>query len=103
MSLPSCLGKLIGVNNFVGVFYNCKALKEIVIPEHVNEIGDYAFYNCGSLGRVYCHAMTPPRITAIFNKSSVVVYVPAKALEAYKASFSWGEYNIQPMPEQNEN
>ncbi len=86
-----------------GVFYNCKALKEIVIPEHVNEIGDYAFYNCDSLGRVYCHAMTPPRITAIFNKSSVVVYVPAKALEAYKASFSWGEYNIQPMPEQNEN
>ena len=80
-----------------GVFYNCKALEEITIPAGVTEIGDYAFYRCDSLHSVYCHAMTPPRITAIFNTANVTVYVPKEALSAYKKDFYWGSYNLEPM------
>ena len=80
-----------------GVFYNCTALEEITIPAGVEEIGDYAFYECDSLRAVYCHATTPPRITAIFDSPNVTVYVPAEAVEAYKKDFNWREYNLQPM------
>lgn len=81
-----------------GVFYNCTSLEEITIPAGVKEIGDYAFYECKNLHSVYCKAMTPPRITAIFNAPGVTVYVPASAVDAYKKDFNWRDYDIQPMP-----
>lgn len=81
-----------------GVFYNCTSLKEITIPATVKEIGDYAFYECKNLHSVYCKAMTPPRITAIFNTTGVTVYVPASAVDAYRKDLNWRDYEIQPMP-----
>lgn len=81
-----------------GVFYDCTSLEEITIPAGVKEIGDYAFYECKNLHSVYCKAMTPPRITAIFNTPGVTVYVSASAVGAYRKDFNWGDYEIQPMP-----
>lgn len=39
--------KLESVGNFA--FYNCTALKSVVIPNNVQKIGEKAFYNCNSL------------------------------------------------------
>lgn len=86
-----------------GVFYNCETLEEITISAGVQEIGDYAFYECDNLQRVYCHATVPPRITAIFNNPSVVVYVQAEALEAYMKDYYWSGYHIRPMQPEMEN
>ena len=38
-----------------GAFNDCASLSQIVIPNGVSKIGDYAFYGCGSLGKIdYC-------------------------------------------------
>ena len=80
-----------------GVFYNCTALEEVVLPSQVQEVGDYAFFYCNSLRALYCLAPVPPRITCI-SERCLTVYVPAEYLDAYKADFNWGVYNICPIP-----
>lgn len=32
-----------------GFFYRCKSLHRVVLPSTIEEIGDFAFYNCGAL------------------------------------------------------
>ena len=34
------------------IFRDCKSLKEIVIPEFLDEIPDYSFYRCTSLTKI---------------------------------------------------
>lgn len=36
------------------MFHNCQALKQIVLPEKVRVIGDYAFYGCPHLRHIIC-------------------------------------------------
>ena len=57
-----------------------------------------AFFYCNSLRALYCLASVPPRITGI-SERCITVYVPAEYLDAYKADFNWGVYNICPIPE----
>ena len=42
-----------GVTSMVGSFGDCTALESIYIPHTVNTIGEYCFYNAGSLTDVY--------------------------------------------------
>lgn len=81
-----------------GVFYNCTTLEELVLPSQVQEVGDYAFFKCDSLRALYCLAPVPPRITGV-SERCLTIYVPAEYLDAYKADFNWGVYNICPIPE----
>lgn len=81
-----------------GVFYNCTTLRELVIPSQVQEVGDYAFFKCDSLQALYCLAPVPPRITGI-SERCLTIYVPTEYLDAYKADYNWGVYNICPIPE----
>ena len=41
-------------------FHNCSGLTSVTIPNSVTLIGSYAFYQCSSLTSVYCKPTTPP-------------------------------------------
>lgn len=75
-----------------GAFHNCAALTSIDIPAGVTEMRTNAFNGCTALTKITCRATTPPTIEAsTFNKvpDTCPIYVPAEAVDAYKAAANW--------------
>ena len=76
-------------------FYMSK-LTSVTIPDSVETIGQYAFYDCTSLTSVYCKATTPPELgTNVFsgNASDRKIYVPTESVDTYKAATGWSNYS----------
>ena len=80
-------------------FHNCSSLTSVTIPTSVTSIGDEAFYWCTSLTSVTCEAITPPTIREnafAWISYSIPVYVPCGTVSAYNAAGGWSSfYNIQ--------
>ena len=84
-------------------FENCQSLTSIEIPNSVTSIGNYAFRYCSSLTSVTVKAITPPILGSnifINTPSSLVIYVPAESVDAYKAYGGWSNFadKIQAIP-----
>lgn len=84
-------------------FYYCENLESITIPNSVTNINYYAFQRCGRLTSVTVKATTPPTLGSnVFSgtPSSLVIYVPAESVDAYKAASGWSNYadKIQAIP-----
>lgn len=86
-------------------FSGCSKLETIDIGANITQIGGYVFTNNTSLKSFTCLATTPPACgTKIFGStpsSSLVIYVPAESVDAYKAATNWKTYadRIQAIPE----
>ena len=80
-------------------FYYCSSLTSVTIPNSVTSIGEGAFSSCDSLTSITCEAETPPTVgqNAFYGVSkSIPVYVPCGCVKAYKAASSWKDFtNIQ--------
>ena len=80
-------------------YINDQEIKDLVIPNSVDSIHDYAFNRCSSLTSVTCEAETPPTVGQYaFDgvSKSIPVYVPCGCVEAYKAASGWKDFtNIQ--------
>ena len=83
-------------------FSLCSSLTSIEIPNSVTSIGNGAFYRCYALTSVICYAEELPTLggTIFAYTPTVTLYVPASALEAYKAAEQWKEFRtILPIDE----
>ena len=73
-------------------FSGCSALQSVTLPEGLQTIGDYAFYNC-PLTDITCNAVTPPAISfSTFDENTdatATLHVPAEAWAAYQAATYW--------------
>ena len=68
------------------------SLISVTIPNSVDSIGVYAFYNCTSIGRIDLQSVTPPIISSnSFQNvnSAIPVYIPCGSLSNYSNS-NWG-------------
>ncbi len=106
-------------------FCGCSSLKSITIPNNITAIGEQAFYKCDSLisavignsvttigewafgeklnlTEITCLSQIPPTIqsTTFYGiNRTILIYVPAESIEAYKAAEYWSEFtNIQAIP-----
>lgn len=73
----------------------CGNLQAVTIPESVESIGSYAFYNCVKLRSVTFKGTTPPELgeNAFLDVGmSCRIYVPASAVSAYKSAPGWKAY-----------
>lgn len=77
-------------------FRYCSSLTSITIPNSVRGIGSNAFANCSKLEEVYCYAeKVPSTETDAFQDSYpnyATLYVPASAINDYKATAPWSEF-----------
>lgn len=80
------------------VFLNCTALTDILIPEQISSIACDAFKGYKALKVIVLLNTTPPTpgCEEPFGRE-IVVRVPAKAFDIYKASTDWGQYNLQSL------
>ncbi len=85
-------------------FYYCRSLTSVTIPSSVTSIGNNAFFGCNGLISVTCEATAPPTLggTSVFSNvdKSIPVYVPGESVDLYKAADRWKEFtNILPTEE----
>lgn len=83
-------------------FNGCTGLTSVTIHENVTSIGNNAFAQCGPI-TVTCLATTPPTLGSnVFsnNYGAFVIYVPAESVDTYKAASGWSNYSsyIQAIP-----
>ena len=78
------------------VFNYCSSLISIAIPSSVTSIGYGVFSGCEFLERIECHSLIPPVINEfIFENVTYyrgLLYVPAEAVDAYKAAEGWKNF-----------
>ena len=69
-------------------------MASIEIPSSVTYIDTFAFQNCASLTSVTLMSNEPPTLddTAFYISPLEAIYVPASALDAYKAHDDWAQY-----------
>ena len=68
---------------------------QLIIPNGVTTIEDYAFYQCSSLTSITVNATTPPTLggeNCFDNTNNCQIYVPAGSVNAYKTATNWSEY-----------
>ena len=88
------------------MFYGCKNLTSIEIPNGVVSIGENAFTFCTGLHDIYCYAEHVPEIdNAAFvsvNLENAILHVPASALDAYTTTAPWSNFsNIVALTEED--
>lgn len=94
-------------------FESCQNLKSLFLGSNVNSVGIYNFDKVGKLDSIVSYSLVPPSVDERtfkdylhFNYTDSIyehttLYVPAEALEAYKAHEVWKKFfNIKALDEQ---
>ena len=81
------------------LFFQCKSLRSVTIPASVTNIGLTPFVKCPSLTEITCLATTPPTLHMMaflqLAQADITLYVPEEAVESYKATPVWKDFNVQ--------
>jgi hypothetical protein len=72
-----------------GAFMECSSLAQVTIPANVTGIGGEAFSECSALAVITFLGTTPPELGTDAIPATVEhIYVPADAVDAYKAAYA---------------
>lgn len=94
--------RVTGVTEIPSYAFDYTNIESIYIPAAIEKIGDYAFYDCGSLSSLTSYAMTPPALGYnVFANvpEGLVVYVPAASIALYQEAEGWSKFTLLPIQE----
>ena len=80
--------------------YGWTGITSVTIPNSVTNIGSGNFAGCPNLTRIEIRATTPPSLgnNTFVKKLDIPLYVPAGSVEAYKTTSPWSSFsNILPL------
>ena len=86
-------GKLENVGDYA--FYECKSLARVTLPATMLSVGEHAFGECQGLSEVTCLATTPPAYGHhAFGRISgeAVLLVPEESVERYRNADGWKDF-----------
>jgi len=85
----------------MALFFQCTSLRSVTIPAGVTLIDTTPFIACPNLKEITCLATTPPTLDAsafyLMTQGDITLYVPEEAVETYKATPTWKDFNVQPV------
>ncbi len=77
-------------------------ITSVTIPNSVTSIGNGAFSNCSQIKSVSCACVSPPSVGSDAFKSiskSILIYVPLESIAAYQVANGWKDFtNIRALP-----
>ncbi len=77
-------------------FSGCRGLTSVTIPNSVTTIGSETFSGCSSIADIYTYAITPPSAGTYTFFSGVshhcYIHVPAGTIRAYQMAPGWDEF-----------
>ena len=83
------------------LLFKCTSLRSVTIPAGVNNIEITPFLSCPNLTEITCLATTPPTLHMMaflqMAQADITLYVPEEAVETYKATAKWQDFNVQPV------
>ena len=83
------------------LLFKCTSLRSVTIPAGVNNIEITPFLSCPNLTEITCLATTPPTLHMMaflqMAQVDITLYVPEEAVETYKATPKWQDFNVQPV------
>ena len=74
---------------------NNQELNDLILPNTIQQIGDYAFYQCSTIKSITCEAENPPIVgyEAFYNISKYTpIYVPCGYVDTYRSTHRWGDF-----------
>ena len=81
------------------LFFQCTSLRSVTTPAAVTNIGLTPFLECNKLTEITCLATTPPTLHMMaflqMAQADITLYVPEEAVETYKATPMWKDFNVQ--------
>jgi hypothetical protein len=77
-------------------FFWCDLLNNIVLPASLTNMGFGVFNGCSALTNMVSLNPEPPVVDSVFSSGSGLsrIYVPKEAVDAYRASQAWGNFEI---------
>lgn len=75
-------------------FYNSNIVKNVILGEDVEAIGDSAFAECDDLESIYCKPVIPPILGNTPFELDVPIYIKGDHISNYFGS-QWKDYNLQ--------
>ena len=76
-------------------FYNCRSLNSVTLPSSLTSIGDYVFYKCENITQLISYIKTPENISSAYyymTERNADLIIPVGSKSKYETATGWKNF-----------
>lgn len=76
-------------------FYNCRSLNSVTLPSSLTSIGDYVFYKCENITQLISYIKTPENISSAYyymTERNAELIIPVGSKSKYETATGWKNF-----------